>query len=112
REPVQRPLRRREQTRLGSQLRFQPDEPRAHAPHPSVRGLDRLISPQRDARAHRKSEALILKLELGAERASGGPRAPVLRPFTRSALQKPSVGPRVVAVAPAHPQPRPFLLSP
>src|SRR5882672_1656648 len=87
REPVQRPLRRREQPRLGSELRFQPDDPRAHAPHASVRRLDLLISAQRDTRAHRKSQALILKLELGAERASGGPRAPVLRPFTRSAPQ-------------------------
>src|SRR6185437_15360011 len=111
-EPAQRPFRRREAARLGSELRFPPDNASAHIPPTSVRGLDLSVPAQRDARAHCKPEALVLELELGTERASGGPRAPVVRPFARSDGQIAGVGPRVVAVARAHAQPCPSLLVP
>src|SRR5207253_10848231 len=112
REPAQGPLRRREEARFGSDLRFQPEYPRGHAPGASIGGLDLPVATQRDPRAHHQPQAPILALELGTERTSGGPRAPVLGPFVRSHGQITSVGPCMVAVAGAHAQPRTSLGAP
>ena len=110
-EPAQRPLRGSEETRLGSELRFRPDDARTHTPGAPVTRLDLPVPTQRDARPHRQPQALILELELGTERASGGPRAPVLRPFGRSDGQISGMGPRVVAVARSHAEPHVCLAS-
>src|SRR6266581_5417345 len=112
REPAQRPLRRCEEPRLRSELRFRPDDAGAHTPRPSVRGLDLPVAAQRDARPHGEPETLILELDLGPERASDGSRGPVLRPFTRTRGEIPGVGPGVVAVARAYAQPPPSLFAP
>src|SRR5213596_1686430 len=112
REPAQRPLRRCEEPRLRSELRFRPDDTGAHTPRPSVRSLDLPVVAQRDARPHGEPETLILELDLGPERAPGGSRGPVLRPCSRTRGQIPGVGPGVVPVARAHAQPHPSLLAP
>ena len=83
-----------------------------HVPHAPVRSLDLPVPTQRDARAHGQVQALILELELGTERASAGSRAPVLRPVARSHGHKTRVAPGVVAVARAHPEPHPSLVTP
>src|SRR6266699_28519 len=112
REPAQRPLRRCEEPRLRSELRFRPDDACAHTPRPSVRGLYLPVAAQRDASPHGEPETLILELDLGPERASDGSRGPVLRPFTRTRGEIPGVGPGVVAVARAYAQPPPSLFAP